>query len=192
MKKFLKNTSIVLGLIVVIYGLFFADSWIKGNFHVITENQAYRSRQLDKRLLKYYITKYNIKSIINLRGEEKGADWYDDEIAVSSVYGVTHYDLDLPMDKMPKDKDMQTLLNIFKTAPRPVLIHCLGGSDRTGLASTLWKMTVNKEDKKKSSKHMLFFYGHMPFGKARVLDKWLWSREITPDGQIISYEFDVK
>ena len=89
------------------------------------------------------------------------------------------------MDKMPKDKDMQTLLDIFKTAPRPVLIHCLGGSDRTGLASTLWKIVINKEDKKKSSKHMMFFYGHMPFGKARVLDKWLWSREISADGILI-------
>ncbi len=187
MKKILKNSSIVLGLIILIYGLFFADSWIKGNFHIITNNQAYRSRQLDKQLLKYYITKYNIKSIINLRGEEKGADWYDDEMYVSSIYNVFHYDLDLPMDKMPKDKDMQTLLDIFKTAPRPVLIHCLGGSDRTGLASTLWKILIDKENKCKASRHMLFYYGHMPFGKARVLDKWLDEHEIM-DGEVIKVD----
>ena len=63
MRKYIKVFFIVLGLIIIIYGLFFADSWIKGNFHVITENQAYRSRQLDKRLLKYYINSRNIKSI---------------------------------------------------------------------------------------------------------------------------------
>ena len=185
MKKYFKASLIILGLIILIYGLFFADSWIKGNFHTVTTNYAYRCRQLDKELLKFYITKYNIKSIINLRGEEKGKDWYDDEIYVSNIYNVAHYDLDLPMDKLPKDEDMQTLIDIFKSAPRPVLIHCLGGSDRTGLASTLWKIFVDKEPKNKAAKHMLFFYGHMPFGKARVLDKWLKTHEITPDGKVV-------
>ncbi len=188
MKKFLKISSSVFGLIVLVYGLFFADVWIKGNFHTVTTNRAYRCRQLDGQMFKFYINKYGIKSIVNLRGEEKGADWYDDEMEVSSLYNVVHYDLDLPMDKLPKDEDMQTLLDIFKTAPQPVLIHCLGGSDRTGLASTLWKVLMDKEDKKKAAKHMLFFYGHMPFGKARVLDKWLWSHDVTSDGKIVLTE----
>lgn len=158
---------------ITIYGIFFADIWLKGNFHTITNNQAYRSRQLDKKLLTFYITKYDIKSIINLRGEEKGVNWYDDELKVCSIYNIVHYDLDLAMDKIPKNKDIQTLLTIFKTAPKPVLIHCLGGSDRTGLAATLWKLVIDKEDKKQALKQMSFFYGHMPFGKATILDKWL-------------------
>ena len=179
MKKCLKILSIFLLLIIVVYGLFFADSWIKGNFHVITENQAYRSRQLDKQMLKYYVTKYNVKSIINLRGAEPGKQWYDEELEVCSIYGVTHYDLDMAMDKEPTNEQIETLINLFKTAPKPVFIHCLGGSDRTGLAATLWKIVIDKEDKKKASKQMLFFYGHMPFGKARALDRWLSKTEIT-------------
>ena len=188
MKKCIKSFLIILGLIIAIYGLFFADSWIKGNFHVITENEAYRSRQLDKQLLKYYINKFGIKSIINLRGAEPGKDWYDDEMEVCSVYGVQHYDLDMAMHKEPTVEQIETLLAFFKTAPRPVFIHCLGGSDRTGLAATLWKIVIDKEDKKKAAKHMLFYYGHMPFGKARPLDKWLWSTEISSDGKIAKTE----
>lgn len=188
MKNHIKIFLIVFISIVVIYGLFFADGWIKGNFHVITENRAYRSRQLDKQLLKYYVTKYNIKSIISLRGAEPGKKWYDDELEVCSIYDITHYDLDLAMDKEPKKQDMETLINLFKTVPKPVFIHCLGGSDRTGLAATLWKIVMEKEDKEKASRHMLFFYGHMPFGKARVLDRWLWKTEIKSDGTIVSFE----
>lgn len=184
MKKYIKNFFIILGLITVVYGLFFADSWIKGNFHVITENEAYRSRQLDKQLLIYYINKYDIKSVINLRGAEPGKDWYDEEIKVCSDYGVKHYDLDMAMHKEPTDEQIETLIVFFKTAPRPVFIHCLGGSDRTGLAATLWKIVIDKQDKKKAAKHMLFYYGHMPFGKARPLDRWLWSTEINSDGKI--------
>jgi undecaprenyl-diphosphatase len=188
MNKYLKSLLIISGLIIVIYGLFFADGWIKGNFHVITENAAYRSRQLDKNLLKHYVNKYGIKSVINLRGAEPGKDWYDDEIEVCDTYGVNHYDLDMAMDKEPADEQIQTLLTFFKTAPRPVFIHCLGGSDRTGLAATLWKIVIDKEDKKKAAKHMLFYYGHMPFGKARVLDKWLWSTEIDSENKIIKID----
>ena len=188
MNKYIKSFLIVLGLIIVIYGLFFADSWIKGNFHVITENQAYRSRQLDKRLLQYYINKYGIKSIINLRGAEPGKEWYDDEMEVCSIYGIKHYDLDMAMDREPKKEQIETLIGFFKTAPKPVFIHCLGGSDRTGLAATLWKIVMDKQDKKKAAKHMLFYYGHMPFGKARPLDKWLWSTEISSDGKITKIE----
>ncbi len=179
MKKFLRSFLIVFLLTVVIYGLFFADGWIKGNFHVITQNRAYRSRQLDKQLLKYYVTEYNIKSIINLRGAEPGKKWYDDELEVCSIYGVTHYDLDMAMDKEPTKEQIETLINFFKTAPKPVFIHCLGGSDRTGLAAVLWKIVMEKEDKRKAAKHMLFFYGHMPFGKARILDKWLWKTDMS-------------
>ena len=188
MNKYIKSFLIVLGLIIVIYGLFFADSWIKGNFHVITENQAYRSRQLDKRLLQYYINKYGIKSIINLRGAEPGKEWYDDEMEVCSIYGIKHYDLDMAMDREPKKEQIETLIGFFKTAPKPVFIHCLGGSDRTGLAATLWKIVMDKQTKKKAAKHMLFYYGHMPFGKARPLDKWLWSTEISSDGKITKIE----
>ncbi|WP_372519686.1 dual specificity protein phosphatase family protein [Candidatus Ruminimicrobiellum ovillum] len=188
MHKYLKSFFIVLGLIIVVYGLFFADTWIKGNFHVVTKNEAYRSGQLDKNLLKYYVKKYGIKSVINLRGAEPGKDWYDDEIEVCSKYGINHYDLDMAMDKEPTDEQIKILIGFFKTAPRPVFIHCLGGSDRTGLASTLWKIVIDKQDKKTAAKHMLFYYGHIPFGKAGVLDKWLWSTEISLDGKIIKKE----
>ena len=186
MKKYLKVLSITFVSIIIVYGLFFADSWIKGNFHVITENEAYRSRQLDKQLLKYYVTKYNIKSIINLRGAEPGKQWYDEELEVCSTYGINHYDLDMAMDKEPTKEQIKTLIGFFKTVPKPVFIHCLGGSDRTGLAATLWKMVVDKEDKRTASKHMMFFYGHMPFGKARVLDKWLWNNEIDDNGIVVN------
>ena len=48
--------------------------------------------------------------------------------------------------------------------------------------------SCNKEDKKKAAKHMLFYYGHMPFGKARPLDKWLWSTEVSSDGKVTRIE----
>ncbi len=173
MKKFIKNIVVIFLILIIIYGLFFANIWLKGNFHTITQNQAYRSRQLDKKLLAFYITKYNIKSIINLRGKEKGVKWYDDELKVCSIYNIVHYDLDLAIDRKPRNEDIQYLLKIFKTTPRPVLIHCLGGADRTGLVATLWKLCIDKEDKKSALNQMSFFYGHMPFGKATILDRWL-------------------
>jgi hypothetical protein len=41
----------------------------QGNFHPITSGEAYWSAQLDQDELEYYIRKFEIRSIINLRGQ---------------------------------------------------------------------------------------------------------------------------
>src|SRR5271169_3268916 len=48
----------------------------QGNFHPITPGEAYRSAQMDRDELEYYINKYRLKSILNLRGKNPDSDWY--------------------------------------------------------------------------------------------------------------------
>ena len=52
----------------------------QGNFHPITPGEAYRSAQLDKDELEYYIRKFGIQSILNVRGKKNGESWYMEEI----------------------------------------------------------------------------------------------------------------
>lgn len=138
----------------------------------MTAGKAYRSKQLNKKQFDCYIKKYGIKSILNLRGDEPGAKWYEDEIKISSYYGIKHYDFELPAMFEPEEKDILQIINILKTAPKPILIHCLGGADRSGLISAIWKIVIDKEPKNKASKQLSFWYGHMPFGKATAMDRW--------------------
>ncbi|MDD5021608.1 MAG: tyrosine-protein phosphatase [Endomicrobiaceae bacterium] len=185
-KKITKLIILFFTCLIIITGLYFSYNWISGNFHTITIKQAYRSKQLSKKQFEHYIKKYDIKSILNLRGSEPGIQWYEDEIAVSKAYGVEHYDLEIHAMELPDDKDMTEIINILKSAQRPILIHCLGGADRSGLVSAIWKIVIEKESKEKASKQLSVFYGHMPFGRARAMDRWLAKYRIDSDsGKII-------
>ncbi len=149
------------------------------NFHPITRGEAYRSAQLDRDELVYYIRKYNIKSIINLRGDDLMASWYREEKQVSEEYNVKLYDLSLSACREPAEEEIKTLLMLFKRIPRPVLIHCRAGSDRTGLAAAMWKLVVDKEPKSEAEKQLSLVFGHFPIGKSAVLDRFFqnWNPE---------------
>jgi protein tyrosine/serine phosphatase len=143
---------------------------VQGNFHPITPGEAYRSAKLNREKLEHYIKKYNIKSIVNLIGEDKRKAWYQEELQVSAVHNIRHYDISLSATEAPAAADAQRLVEIFRTAPRPVLIHCKGGSDRSGLAAAMWKVIVDKEPKSEARKQLSIIYGHLPIGKTAALD----------------------
>jgi protein tyrosine/serine phosphatase len=144
----------------------------QGNFHAITYGEAYRSAILDRDELEHYIQKYEIKSIVNLLGHHPNKLWYREEIEVSVDHNIKHYDVSLTATREPSDEEAGKLVEIFKSAPRPVLIHCKGGADRSGLAAAMWKVIVNKEPKSEAAKELSILYGHIPIGKTVAMDRF--------------------
>jgi undecaprenyl-diphosphatase len=155
----------------------------QGNFHPITQGEAYRSAKLDRDKLEYYIKKYNIKSIVNLIGHHPDKPWYREEIQVSAEYNIKHYDLSLSATNEPSEKDVRKLTEIFENAPRPVLIHCKGGSDRSGLVAAMWKVIVDKEPKSDARKQLSLWYGHFPIGKTSAMDRFFQQWDPVPQSQ---------
>lgn len=162
--------TLVSGILLCASYFFYMEE--QGNFHTITQGKAYRSAQLDSDELEYYINKYNIKSIINLRGEHPDELWYGEEIKVCAEQNVKHYDIALSSSKEPSEEDVRQLIEIFHNAPRPVLIHCQAGADRSGLAAAIWKVIVDKEPKSEAGKQLSIFYGHLPIGKTTAMDRF--------------------
>ncbi len=169
---------------VLIPAAFVANILVNGNFHTVTEGEAYRSGQINEEKLEGYLKAYHIKSVLNLRGENSGADWYEDEIAICKRLSVRHYDLAMTSSGRPNPDVIQKLMAIFNEAPRPVLIHCKSGSDRSGLVSALWKLVVDREPKAVAEKQLSIRYGHIPVGQTSVLDdffeKWKTTAETLP------------
>ncbi len=145
---------------------------VQGNFHPITPAEAYRSGQLDSHQLAKYAKQYNIKSVLNLRGKHGGESWYDDEVATSSRLDLVHYDVGISADHELTDGEVRQLLDIFKNAPRPILIHCQAGADRSGLVAAMWKVVVDKEPKNVAMKQLSLRYGHLPFGENSAMDRF--------------------
>jgi len=165
-----------LSLVILLGGSYFVYMDEQGNFHPITRGEAYRSAILDRDELEHYVRNYNIKSIVNLLGKHPNESWYQEEMEVSADHNVRHYDLSLPATREPTEEDAQELVEIYKTAPRPVLVHCKAGADRSGLAAAMWKVIVDKEPKSEAAKELSILYGHIPIGKTIAMDhffeKW--------------------
>lgn len=61
------------------------------------------------------ISAYGIKSVINLRGENLGLQWYDDEMKVSRALGVTHFNVRMTA---VRDTDDVTVTQLMETCER--------------------------------------------------------------------------
>ncbi len=176
MKKiYSKRTFLKFFLIFFILSSIFISTRIlyleeQGNFHIVTNNVLYRSAQLDRDELVYYIKKYNIKSIVNLRGKDICAEWYRQEIGISKKYKIMHYDYRLTSTSMIDIKKLKRILCILLKAPKPILIHCKAGADRSGLVAALWLYTVEKYPPKKALSQLSIVFGHFPYFGSKTID----------------------
>ena len=191
-KKLVKTATVILGLVALIVA---ARLWYlkeQGNFHPITPGEAYRSAHLDREDLEFYIHKFGISSVINLRGKDAGEPWYKEQTETCRRLGVSHYDLGLSANKAPSSQKIEVLLSLFRVAPRPVLIQCQAGADRSGLAAALWKVVIDGTPAAAAEKQLSIRYGHMPFGPTQVLDaffkKWVTSTKVSADTEKMAGE----
>jgi len=171
MKHLLKYIFAPLLLIVLLWASYFL---LYGNFHKV-DKDLYRSAQLFSFNLPYYIEKHHIKSILNLRGDSS-KQWYQDELRISKEYNVTHYDYGIGDRKLASMKEMDDIVKILKDAPKPLLIHCKAGADRTSLVSALYLYEIKHD--KDAQKAISIIYGHFP---------WLGSRTKAMDESFKKY-----
>jgi protein tyrosine phosphatase (PTP) superfamily phosphohydrolase (DUF442 family) len=160
----------------VLMGIYALYLYKNSNFHVLAPGKAYRSAQMSKGLLKQKIHELGIKTILNLREADNSADWYRDEKAVAASHGVQHVDFPLSeYDSVAPDK-LQKISQFLRDAPKPVLIHCAAGADRTGLVSAIYRLKVEGVDPEMSYKELSIWYGHVPLLRGRVvaMDNSFW------------------
>jgi protein tyrosine phosphatase (PTP) superfamily phosphohydrolase (DUF442 family) len=130
------------------------------NFHTVESGKLYRSKQLSERKLRHYIKKLGIKAVINLRGNNKHMKWWSKERKIAHKLGVNYFDVALNANFFSSKRSLLKLLRIYHHTPRPILIHCEGGSDRTGEAAALWLLTQQNKNKKEALKQLNWTYGH--------------------------------
>ena len=139
------------------------------NFHKVDEG-IYRSAQLTPWRLKKIIKKYNIKTIINLRGNNKNY-MYQKEKEICKKMGVDYFTISLSSRNPSKIKkeELKKLIYILKNAKKPLLFHCKAGADRTGFTAVLWHV-INKKDKNWAiKKELKLKYGYISFSKAGIV-----------------------
>lgn len=107
------------------------------NFHVVDKN-VWRCSQPSPEAITLLKTNYGLKTILNLRGVNEAED---SEAQLADSLGLNY--ISFPMDsRYPQNQDsLQMVLKIVNDSTNyPILIHCLGGKDRTGLVVALYKL----------------------------------------------------
>lgn len=131
-----------------------------GNFHPIIEGEAYRSAQPDAAELRAWVAAKGIRSVVNLRGAQQGTPWYDAEMAASAGLGLAHYDFAMSAARGLDRDGARALIALLRAAPKPVLIHCKAGADRTGLASALY-LADRGRGEELAERQISIRYGHV-------------------------------
>jgi protein tyrosine/serine phosphatase len=137
-----------------------------GNFHVVEPGQFYRSAELKPGQLDKVIEQYGIKSILNLEGDKTGRHWYETEKAIAASHGIPLYDYHLWSWKMLTPAQVDDVLAIVRDAPKPILVHCRDGADRTGLVSGLYLAEILGRNQDVAYDQLSLGYGHF---------RYLWS-----------------
>src|SRR5205085_4891759 len=175
--RWIKIGIVAVGLTAGSCGAYWGAIQYQGNFHTVKEGAFYRSAQLSKDELHSAIREHKIRSVLNLRGAHPGQAWYDEELAVSQPLGVAHYDYSLSAHRFVTGQQISELLGILRDAPKPLLVHCKSGADRTGLVSALYRYAVEHADAADADRQLSLAYGHFPYLTSRsgAMDDSFWA-----------------
>lgn len=125
---------------------------------------VYRSDQMRPEALRETIQRLGIRTVLNLRGTNPGESWYDTERLAVVGSGAEHVDMALSSSEWMSRQQAQTLARVIRESPRPLLIHCYHGSERTGLASAMTHLltegqTVDEAAREFSWRYLYFGLG---------------------------------
>lgn len=108
------------------------------NFHWVVPGEAARAMQAWAGGVEGFLKQRGIAAIINLRGRNDDLSWWQRETAMAAHAGIAHLDAMLDSRKLPTRPMLVRLIEAFDTAPRPFMLKCSGGQDRTSLAAALY------------------------------------------------------
>lgn len=125
------------------------------NWGVIQGNQIYRSKKLSTEVLHNRVLKHKIRSILCL------SSCTDEERAYAKISNINYFYQPMSMTEISQD-ELEKVVQTLKTAPKPLLIHCRAGADRTGLAAALYFYEIEKKSIEVSRrKGLRFKYNHL-------------------------------
>ncbi len=131
------------------------------NLHAVEAGLVYRSGQLSPARLASLVRDAGLRSVINLRGEQVGVAWYDQELRITQDLGVTLINYPISARSVLSGEQMQKLSALIRDAEKPVLIHCSGGADRTGLACAVYCVDAG-QPRNRTREQLSAYFGHFP------------------------------
>jgi len=112
------------------------------HFAVVKSGVLYRGGQPDQRGMREIISRYGIKTVVNLRGPRPGDSWYPVEKKVCKEAGLRMVDLHIGSLSTAQTGLKEFLEMATDPKCQPVFVHCEAGSARTGFAVAAYRIAV--------------------------------------------------
>ncbi len=167
--------------------------YLDHNFRTVEEATLYRSGQLPADRLEKAIQHDGIRTVISLRHPDPDSRWYREEREACESLAVAHHDLPWTKEALPNPKSLAQFVEWCRTAEKPILVHCQGGTHRSGVASAVYLLMQGATPKEARKQFGVFFDdapigklldlydGKKPFGEWAVQDYPRLYAEIRPD-----------
>lgn len=175
----MKKKIILVVLLVVMAGVgkYVYDMHINHNFETITEGKVYKSGVIPPDEIDEYVSKYNIKSIVDLRfpgtgdlenNPEVPAELTAEKEAISKIPGVNYFNNG--SDQVPQQHNLDAFFKVMDDPKNyPVLIHCYHGVGRAEMYSALYRIEYEKmnRDEARTSTRFLTKWSSFDLGKPK-------------------------
>jgi protein tyrosine/serine phosphatase len=141
-------------------GAYAAMLQLGGNFHTVIAGEIYRSAQPSAAEISRYQAEFGIRTIVNLRGPGTGRSWYDQEVSAARQLGIVHVDFRMSANKDFSQERAAELVQILRSAHKPILIHCRSGADRSSLAAALYVAGIAQGGEEAAEEQISIRFGH--------------------------------
>jgi len=69
----------------------------------------------------------------------------------------------LSSGKPISEQQWREIIHLLRTAPKPVLIHCNGGADRTAFVAAACEIEMANKSVEEAAREFSLWYGYWPF-----------------------------
>ncbi|MHC5307829.1 fused DSP-PTPase phosphatase/NAD kinase-like protein [Bartonella sp. LJL80] len=165
---------VLLALVPVALGIHMVyQQWV-GNFHEVLPQELYRSAQPKPENIAFLAREYAIKTILNLRNDISEEELAEQQSA-AKLAGISYIHYPVSSGKILQAEQIERLVEVMRAAPKPLLIHCEHGSNRTGLATAVYVGEIAGKTEMFSEFQLSPFYGHIPIpgiGRYAMYQSW--------------------
>ncbi|MCT4553285.1 MAG: tyrosine-protein phosphatase [Pelagimonas sp.] len=137
------------------------------NFWQLSED-VWRSNQPTHRRFEKY-AKMGIRTVINLRGEDKFAHYLFEKESVEQL-GMTLVNTKLWAREAAPRRRIVAVIDALRAAERPMMFHCKSGADRAGFIAATYMMVFEGASVQEAKKQLGLKYIHLDFTKTGVQD----------------------
>lgn len=139
------------------------DEFVEDDNFRVVDAAVFRSGQLREDEWNESLAEHGYRSVLNLRGAEPTQPWYALELRFAAEHHLAHFDIRLSAEHQPSAEALRQLLTVLREAPKPLLVHCKNGADRSGLAAALYLFAIRMRPAAEAEGQLSLRFGHFPW-----------------------------